>query len=195
MGNTPSPPGTIERECAQPGPRPLVLIRWRPRLEPLSGTRLAQQRSHILEHVDFQSLLRNDLLQSSVLLVQFPRAPGVIGLHPAVLVTSAVIRLFGDTQLACGLGNRAAAAKQLVGLAQLAGLPVQGYGEGSSRQSHLPHQAATGLPQERGSERRAQVIRSGPPPRQPAVAPDEVETRRVHAHLPPGTPESPSGSG
>src|SRR4051794_15300277 len=74
----------------------------------------------LLQRLRFQRLIGDDALQPRVLALELPEALGVIGLHPAVLVTPPVIRRLRDLQGLADLGDRLALAQQPIALAQLA---------------------------------------------------------------------------
>src|SRR5205823_7246602 len=61
-----------------------------------------------------------DRLQARVLALELLEPLGVVGLHPAVLVAPAVIRVLADLQGLGDLGDRLALAEHPVRLAQLA---------------------------------------------------------------------------
>src|SRR3954453_7499610 len=74
----------------------------------------------LLQRLRFQRLIGDDALQPGVLALEFPEALGVVGLHPAVLVTPTVIRRLRDLQGLADLGDRLALAEHAVAFAQLA---------------------------------------------------------------------------
>ena len=51
---------------------------------------------HFFEDLDVQGLIGHQLLESAVLGLQLPQAPGLADLHPAILVAPAVISLFAN---------------------------------------------------------------------------------------------------
>ena len=69
--------------------------------------------------VDLEFLVGDDPLQPGVLALQLAQPPGVVGLHPPVLVAPAVVGLLRDLDLLRRLGDRLPFTEQPLHLPQL----------------------------------------------------------------------------